>query len=192
MRDHIVAIARQNGSGGRDVGRMLAGRLGVPCYDTAVVERAAEIAGVTVDDVWRGEERPRDSGLFFGGIAPTNPIYSAQCQAIRELASGGPCVFVGRNADSVLSGTPGLVTVFIHAPLESRISRSMERNGISYADARRRVTEKDSARGEYCRRYTSRLWGASENYDLSVSTGIIGPEGAVELIMDYIRRVDGE
>lgn len=192
MSDHIIAIARQNGSGGRDVGRLLADRLGVPCYDCRIVSDAARIAGLSEETVMKEEERSCSKGLFFGGISPSNPVYRAQCRAIGDLAANGPCVFVGRNADFVLRNDPGLVSVFIHAPLEDRIRRSMSRNGISVDDAAKRVRDKDSERAEYCRRYTGRLWGESSNYDLSICTSRIGVEGAVDIIMEYISRLDRE
>ena len=102
MNDVIVTIGRENGSGGREVGRILAGLMGVKCYDRELIEETARKAGVSVDEVMRSEERRAGSLLYFGGIPASNPLFDAQSEAIMDIASKGPCVFVGRCADYVL------------------------------------------------------------------------------------------
>ena len=103
MRDLTVTIGRQNGSGGREVGKVLADRLGVECYDRTVIEKTADRMGIPVEDAERMEERARTgSNLFFGGIPTANPMFAVQSDVIRSLASKGQCVFVGRCADYVL------------------------------------------------------------------------------------------
>lgn len=186
----IVTIARQNGSGGREVGKLLAERLGVPCYDREIVEETAKRANVSVEEVERNEERVRTgSKLFFGGQPSANPIYVQQSDAIRDLASGGDSVFVGRCADYVLSQRDDVVSVFVAAPMSDRIRRSSQRNGISEREAYERITSKDREREDYCLRYTGRRWGDAGNYDLTVSTGRIGVGGAVEVILAYMQRL---
>ena len=171
MRDLTVTIGRQNGSGGREVGKVLADRLGVECYDRTVIEKTADRMGIPVEDAERMEERARTgSNLFFGGIPTANPLFVVQSDVIRSLASKGQCVFVGRCADYVLD----------------RIRRSADRNGISEKDAYARITSKDRSREEYYLRYTGRRWADSSNYHLTVDTGPIGIEGAVDLILTYM------
>lgn len=187
----IVTIARQNGSGGREVGLLLAARLGVECYDRTIIEETAKKAGVPVEQVERDEERSRvKSVLFFGGIPAANPIFTAQCEAIRDLAAKGPCVFVGRCADRVLAERDDVLNVFVTAPMMDRIRRSAARNCISEEQAADRVTKKDNSRAEYYQRYTGLRWGDVTNYHLSIDSGPIGVEGVVEIILDYIARME--
>ncbi len=189
----IVTIGRQNGSGGREIGRMLAEKLGVPCYDQEIVERTAEKCGTTVENIGKIEETSRTgSKLYFGGIPSPNPIFQQQAAAIRDLASEGPCVFVGRCADYVLRERKDVVNVFVTAPVPDRIKRSAARNGISEKEAYDRITEKDKGRAEYYMRYTGMTWGSVSNYHLSVNSGPIGVDGATELILTYIRLKDGK
>lgn len=189
MTDVIVTIGRENGSGGREIGRILADRLGIPCYDHQIVQETAVQAGMSVEDVGRTEERDGRTMLFFGGIPTANPLYDAQSRAVESLASQGPCVFVGRCADYVLRDRPGLVRVFVHAPMEDRVRRSAERNGVSAESARRHIEETDEERARYYMRHTGLVWGSASNYDLTVNTGRIGVDGAVRVILEYVEAL---
>lgn len=187
MSDVVVTIGRENGSGGREVGSILAGILGVKCYDREIIEETARKSGIDVKDVEKREESRASSSLFFGGIPSNNPLFASQSEAIQDIASRGPCVIVGRCADYVLKDRPEVVKVFVTAPVGDRIKRSAARNSISEKQAYERIRSKDNERAEYYRRYTGRIWGSVSNYDLSVNTGRIGVEKAAELIAEYIR-----
>ena len=117
MSDLIITIGRENGSGGREVGRIVADMLGVKCYDREIVEATARNAGVSVEEVERSEESRRRSPLYFGGIPSSNPMFEEQSETIRLLASNGPCVFVGRCADYVLRDRDDVINVFVTAPM---------------------------------------------------------------------------
>ncbi|MDO5862567.1 MAG: cytidylate kinase-like family protein, partial [Thermoplasmata archaeon] len=145
MEGTTVTIGRQNGSGGREVGRILAEKMGVPCYDWEIVEETARRNGRTVEEVESMEERSRTkSTIYFYGVPSANPLYAQQAEIIREFASRGPAVFVGRSADYVLSDRKDVVNVFVTAPMADRIRRSVARNGISEKDAYKRIREKDA------------------------------------------------
>lgn len=186
MSDLIVTIGRQNGSGGREVGRILADMLGVRCYDKEIIEETARISGMSAEEVERSEERSRKSAVSYWGIPATNPLFEAQSKAILDIASKGPCVFVGRCADYVLRERRDVVNVFVTAPIPDRIKRSAARNGISGKEAYQRIKDKDKERADYYRRYTGQVWGAVSNVQLSVDTGAIGVENAARLIYEYI------
>ena len=187
MAHQVICLSRQFGSGGREIGRRLAQRLGIAFYDRELIEETARKAGVSVDEVMKSEERRAGSLLYFGGIPASNPLFDAQSEAIMDIASKGPCVFVGRCADYVLRNRGDVVNVFITAPVPDRIRRSAERNSISERNAYERIKRKDDERAEYYRRHTGRVWGSVSNYNLSVDTGSIGVENAAKLILDYIR-----
>lgn len=186
----VVTIARQNGSGGREVGQKLAHRLGIGCYDQEIISETAKRSGIPVEEVSREEERPRHSTFTFYGVEAMNPVFNMESDTIREIASREPAVIVGRCGDYVLNGRPNTVRVFIHAPIDKRVSRSASRNGISPEEAIRRIQRKDSDRECYYNRHTGRLWGNVQNYDLAINTGVIGIDGAVDLICDYIRMLN--
>lgn len=183
----IVTIARENGSGGRDVGKKLADMLGIKCYDQEIIAETAKIAGIDPAKVIDGEEKAKRTNVFFGGIPASNPIFAAQSEVIKALAEKGSCVFVGRCADYVLRDCGDVLRVFIHAPIEVRTARSAERNNITEKEAFVRVRDTDRERALYYQRHTGIVWGIVQNYNLSIDTGAIGIDNAAKLIIEYIR-----
>ena len=187
MSDLIITIARQNGSGGREVGKILADLLGIKCYDQEILSEAAEESGISLQEIEQKEERTSRTSMFFYGIPAPNPVFLAQSKAIETLASKGPCVFVGRCADYVLRERGDVIKVFIKAPIEARVKRSSKRNGISEKEAFARVQDQDNERALYYQRYTGIVWGTVDNYDLTIDTATIGVENAAKLIVEYAR-----
>ena len=187
MSDLIITIARQNGSGGREVGKILADLLGIRCYDQEILAEAANESGIGLQEIEKKEERTSRTNMFFYGIPAPNPVFVAQSKAIETLAANGPCVFVGRCADYVLRDRSDVINVFVKAPMEARVARSSKRNNISEKEAFARVKDKDSERALYYQRYTGIVWGTVENYDLTIDTSVIGVENAAKLIIEYAR-----
>ena len=138
MSSYVISISREYGSGGRLIGKQLAQRLGIPCYDRTIIQKAAEKSGLSPDFIARAGERLR--GRFRLPLSPGggNPAFSdqsvpasqqaffAQSEVILELADQGPCVIVGRCSDYVLAGRPGCLKIFLHADLDSRVRRCLE------------------------------------------------------------------
>ncbi len=187
MSDLIITIARQNGSGGREVGKILADLLGIRCYDQEILAESANESGISLQEIEKKEERTSRTNMFFYGIPAPNPVFVAQSKAIETLAANGPCVFVGRCADYVLRDRSDVINVFVKAPMEARVARSSKRNNISEKEAFARVKDKDSERALYYQRYTGIVWGTVENYDLTIDTSVIGVENAAKLIIEYAR-----
>lgn len=187
MSDLIITIARQNGSGGREVGKILADLLGIKCYDQEILAEAANESGISLQEIEQKEERISRTNMFFYGIPAPNPVFMAQSKAIETLAANGPCVFVGRCADYVLRDRSDVINVFVKAPMEARVARSSKRNNISEKEAFARVKDKDNERALYYQRYTGIVWGTAENYDLTIDTSVIGVENAAKLIIEYAR-----
>ncbi len=154
MSDLIITIARQNGSGGREVGKILADIMGIRCYDQKILAEATEESGISLQEIEQNEECTSRTNMFFNGISAPNPVFIAQSKAIETLAAKAPCVFVERCADHILRGHKDVINVFVKAPMEARIARSSKRNNISETEAFARVKEKDSERAPYYQRYT--------------------------------------
>ena len=187
MSDLIITIARQNGSGGREVGKILADLLGIRCYDQEILAEAANESGISLQEIEKKEERTSRTNMFSYGIPAPNPVFVAQSKAMETLAANGPCVFVGRCADYVLRDRSDVINVFVKGPMEARVARSSKRNNISEKEAFARVKDKDSERALYYQRYTGIVWGTVENYDLTIDTSVIGVENAAKLIIEYAR-----
>ena len=200
MSHYVVSISREFGSGGRLIGKELAARLGIPCYDRTLIRKTAEKSGLSPDFIARAEERARSrlhlsaapvgSGIhsFAAHGTPVNhQAFFAQAEVIRELADAGPCVIVGRCSDYVLGERPECLKVFIHGDLPDLVTRCAEEYHISAPNMTDRVKEIDRGRANYYNYYTGFNWGEMRRYDLTINSSVTGIEGAVELIAALVR-----
>ena len=186
--NRVITISREFGSGGRTIGRKVAEKLGIPCYDAEIIEKIAEESGYCGDYIRKEGEGASDrwlSNLFSNrAMGPTNQdtIWVIQSRIIRELAEKGPCVIVGRCADYVLRGQADLLNVFIHADPQKRADRIVREYGEREASPLERIREKDRRRAAYHRFYTDLKWGHAQNYHLCLDSGVLGIDKCAELI----------
>ena len=198
MKMPIIALGRQFGSGGREIGKQLAERLNVRCYDRELITLAAQKAEVR-EELFAGREEKAPNPWLFTGVYEGGPqvrkgqpaediLFEMQSQVILELAQMGPCIIVGRCADAVLraAGIP-VISLFICAPFEDRVRRRMEIEGIGQKEAEDTVRKIDKRRKKYYDTYTGRNWGTPENYDFCINSSVRGIEGTVEQIITCAR-----
>jgi len=198
---NVITIGRQFGSGGRYVGRLLAEKLGIPFYDKELLAEAAKQSGICEELFEDHDEKPTrsflfslvtgiqahgDPGSFYMDMPLNHKIFLAQFDAIRRIASEGPCVIVGRCGDYVLRDDPNAVHVFVKADMPSRIERAVKYYGMDPAKAEESIRKADRQRASYYNYYATATWGDVNNFDLCVDTGELGVEGAVELICRHI------
>lgn len=181
MSEHsAIVIGREFGSGGREIAEWVAKELGFNYYDRELLAESAQRHGFSASlFAARDERRPSAlrSLLHFGyGVSDTynsstlssEALYKVQSEVIRALSDEANCVFVGRTADYVLRDNPDLLSVFIHAPLEYRIQRIIERgDAADERQAAELAKRMDRKRADYYNYFTGRTWGAAYNYDLS-------------------------
>ena len=180
---NVIAIGRQFGSGGHDIGKVLAEKLGYDFYDAEIIQMTAGTTGYLPEFVKKNEEIMTNSLLYdlvnqmYLNIdrqdeAPKDKIFEAECQVVRDLAKKGNCVIVGRCADYVLRNSGNCLKVFFSAPLVSRIRRVAQRQNISEGEAKSTVQKNEKLRADNYRYYTRRMWGAAGNFDLSLNTDL--------------------
>lgn len=198
----VITIGRQFGSGGRELGKKIADRLGIAYYDKELLNRAASGAGLSEKFIEDNDERfPRflssalSFSMGFSNISwyqsPTSisgdSVYEAQSEVIRRLASEGDCVIVGRSADYVLRELPHLVNIFVHAPMEACIDRIIRRSDITERAKARQLAERtNKLRASYYNFYTDKKWGEARSYDLSFDTSRLSTGDIAELVARYI------
>ena len=199
MKNLIITISRQYGSGGRQIGRRIADELGIPFYDKEVIDLAAKESGLAVDFI-RGQEQQLTQSLLFSivtnftssaatAFSPnmlslSDQVYLAEAKAIRQLADKGPCVIVGRCADWVLEKNYNVLRVYICADLEIRCRRAMDEYGDSPENIQKTVRDIDKQRARYCQHYCDQAWEDAENYDLCLNSGKLGLEKCISIITD--------
>ena len=180
---NVIVIGRQFGSGGHDIGKVLAEKLGYDFYDAEIIQMTAGTTGYTPEFVKKNEEIMTNSLLYDlvnqmylntdrQDEAPKDKIFEAECQVVRDLAKKGNCVIVGRCADYVLRNSGNCLKVFFSAPLVSRIRRVAQRQNITEGEAKATLQKNEKLRADNYRYYTRRMWGAAGNFDLSLNTDL--------------------
>ena len=198
----VITIARQYGSGGRAIGKMLADSLNIKFYDKELINLAAKESGVSPEIFEQYDEKATNSLLYalsIGaasstmldyGISPQIPIndklFLLQHDIIRQV-SVEPCVIVGRCADYVLADRNDCVRLFLYAEMEKRVQRVVKKHGLSESKAESVIRRADKARENYYHYYSDKIWGDPENYDLCIDSGKLGTEKCAELIISYLK-----
>ncbi|MDO4269372.1 MAG: cytidylate kinase-like family protein [Eubacteriales bacterium] len=199
MKPYIITIARQYGSGGKTVGRMLAKRLDIPYYDREIITMASEDSGVNAvlfsDERLKPDLAHRLRARFTGGdpVSPEDAkfthddnLFRYQAKIIRQLADQGPCVIIGRCGDYVLRERKDVVRVFVHADAAFCLREAMRVDSLPENAVKRKIAEIDEYRARYYRYYTGQDWCDARNYDLSLNSGVLGFDGTVEEIVRYM------
>ena len=194
----IITIGREYGSGGRQIGKALAEKLGISFYDKEIITLAAKKSGLSDEFIASNEQRTRSglmhnlaasatyhNGFFSGHYLPLSEnIFIAQAQVIRDIAAKESAVIVGRCADYILADRENTINVFIHAPLEARIKRIMELHNLDEAAAMKEITTSDKERGNHYFRYTDLKWVKAQNYDVCINSALMGIDKTVEMLAD--------
>lgn len=188
MKQGIITISREFGSGGRTIGKAVAQKLGIPCYDAELITEMAKQSGFAEDYVREaGEYAPGGllNSMFTsraGGPTNEDILWQIQCNMVAQLAKKGPCVIVGRCGDYILRDRPDVLKVFAHADMAFRAKRIVEVYGQREESPEQRLKDKDKRRSTYYRFYTGRKWGQLDTYDLMLNSGVLGIEKCTELI----------
>ncbi|WP_101772708.1 cytidylate kinase-like family protein [Peptostreptococcus faecalis] len=188
MKNRVITISREFGSGGRSIGKEVAKRLGIPCYDSTLVHKIAEESGFAENYIKNsGEDAPtRFLGLtlynYSFGSRNMDLLWKVQQKVIMDLAEKGPCIIVGRCADHILREKADCLKVFIHADMEYRSKRIVEKYGERDDSPEKRLRDKDKKRAAYHNFYTDKQWGESKNYHVVLNSGELGIEKCVEVI----------
>ena len=182
----IITIAREHGSSGKQIGKIVAQKLNIPFYYKDMTALAAQESGLDREFI---ADINTDSPNFLHSLYLSTEVIQraiiAQDKVIKRIAAEGSCVIVGRAADHVLKEHEDVVNVFIYAPEEYRIKRIMEVYGDDYETAKKNVKHSDEARSSYYRNISGKSWGDRANYHLMVD-GSIGLEECATVICSYI------
>ena len=182
----IITIAREHGSSGKQIGKLVAEKLGIPFYYKEMIALAAHESGLDqefISDVHKNS--PDILRELYLSTRVVQDAIEAQEKIIRKIADNGSCVIVGRSADYVLKDYENVVRVFVHAPMEFRIGRVREVYGDTLKEAKRNIRRSDKARAAYYKHISGMRWGEAKNYELTVDSSV-GTEKSAEIILAYI------
>lgn len=201
MANHIYTIGREFGSGGKQVGELLAKRLGIKLYDKELLQKAAKESGFCEEIFENHDEKPTSSFLYslvmdtysVGSFAsasfldmPLNhKVFLAQFDTIKKIADEESCVIVGRCADYALAGRDDVINIFVHAEMSDRMKFISKRMNITESKAKDMIIKQDKQRSSYYNYYTSKKWGDSRSYDLTLNTSKLTLDQCVDVILKY-------
>lgn len=198
----VIVIGRLFGSGGRRIGKLVASRLGIAYFDKELLAQAAKSLGYA-PEIFAAHDEKKPSplktllqGIY--GIADNfhdtsicgESLYKAQSNVIKEICQRESCVIVGRTADYVMRHHPGLVSVFLHSPIDRRAAQILARGEAPTLEAAAETARKnDRERESYYNYYTGRHWGRASNYHLSLDSSLLSDEEVADIIISFTRKV---
>ena len=202
MENIVITIARQYGSGGKTVGKMVADELGIPFYSRDILRLASEDSGISEGLFGEADEKLKNNpflrfstNIYDGDVIPPGSgefvsdknLFNYQAKIIKQLAETQSCVIVGRCADYALAEYPNTVTVFITGDEEDKVKYMMEETNLDPAKAKDQIIKIDKKRASYYNYYASKRWGDSKGYDLCLNSSATGVEGAVKIILEFAK-----
>lgn len=201
MKQPIITIGRQYGSGGYQVASLLAKELGLKFYDKTILEEASKASHISEALFQEHDEQPNQSFLFHlamdtysmryptslsGDIPLNHKIFLAQYKVIQELGEKGGCVIVGRCSDYALSDCKHSLHLFLHGDLEDRVRRIQEKHSLEKEAAKELILREDKRRAAYYNYFTTKKWGSIHSYHSTINTSRFGIKGSVEIIKTMI------
>lgn len=198
----IITIGRQYGSGGREIGNIIASELGIKVYDREMLSVAAKDSGICEEFFEKHDEKPTSSFLYslvmdtyamnystnaFADMPLNHKVFLAQFNAIKKIAEEESCILIGRCADYALEENKDAVKIFIHADLDARIHRIARIYDITDSKAKDTIIKTDKKRASYYNYFSNKKWGECSSYDLSLDSSILGTEGTARAIIEYIK-----
>ena len=194
----IITIARQYGSGGREIGERVARLLGIPLYDKELITDAATKGSLNEEIIKKADESAANSLLYtlamgsnvlgttmhFGYKMPLNDkLFILQSEVIKEYAKNGSCVIIGRCADYVLRDEPNILRLFIYGDLDHRQARVLERHPeLKSSQVIDVINKTDKRRSSYYNFYTGNKWGKYDNYDMAINSSTLGIDHTAQVI----------
>lgn len=205
MSDNLIlCLGREFGSGGHDIGQLVAKKLGIAYYDKEILRQASSESGIMEELFESADEKPQSSLLYSLSLGTINgapafsnyndyltndKLFSVQSDVIRQMAKKGDCLIVGRCADYILRGEKRRLSIFVHASLELRIQRIARLRNLEEDAARALVKKTDKSRANYYEFYTENSWGSANTYDLCLDSGRLGLEACAEILCAAARQL---
>lgn len=146
LKNHVViTLAREYGSGGRYVGRLIADELGIKLYDKDLIMKVAEKTGLSVEYIEENEQKRESLSDFnmgyYNGVTNSDELFIKEAEVIKELANKESCVIIGRCADFILKDRNDVIKVFAYNSMEDKISRATKFYGLDKEKAKKKLIE---------------------------------------------------
>ena len=196
-----LAIEREFGSGGREVGMKVAKEAGISYYDSNLLDKVTERYGDSAHMLNVYDEKWTGSLLFNISMAAgysqgneQSKVYQMGYEVgetIQRLQRESPSVFIGRCATHILKDNPGVLRVFIYSSDEKkRIRRIVETENVSESEAKKMMDKRDKARRNYFRFWTQKDWADRGNYDMELNTSVLSTDECAKILLYAMGKQD--
>ena len=189
----IITIAREYGSGGRYIGKLVAQKLGIKLYDKNFIEEMADSTGFSAEYIKENEQKrtvlDNFNNGYYAGLNNADELFIKESELIKELANKESCVIVGRCADFILKDNQNVLKIFIDNSLENKIKRATTFYRMDKEKAKKEITRINKLRANHYKYYTENNWKEPSNYDICINSDAIGIDYAVELICNMVKDV---
>lgn len=187
----VITIAREYGSGGRYIGKLVADKLGIKFYDKKFIGKLSELTGLSEKYIEETEQK-RDvldalNTGYYSGISGADELFIKESELIKEIADKESCVIIGRCADFILEDNPNVIKVFIYNDIESKIKRATEIYKLDKENAEKEIRKINKLRANHYKHYTEKEWGNSSNYDICINSDALGIEKTTDLICNMVK-----
>lgn len=205
MANYIITIARGLGSGGSHVAKKLSEELGIPAYDEEILRMASDLSGISEAYFFQANEKidkgilkvRMSKGVYSGKIyQPSDDrylsnenLFNYQAEIMKSIALEGKksCIIVGKAANKIIGSLKNVVTVNIQADLDTCIANISRRLEINTVEAKEKILKTNKYRTDYYKYYTGGKWDDPMEYDLTINTGAVGEDYAVQMIISYLK-----
>lgn len=194
----IITIAREYGSGGRYVGKLLSEKLGIKLYDKSLISLVSDESGLSAEYIEENEQTINGKLLanfnsqYYNNLSNDDNLFIAESNAIKEIASKGSCIIVGRCADYILKNNDNVFSVFLYNSDESKVNRAVKYYGLNEKNALKEIQKINKSRENHYKYYTNKNWRDMSNYSLAINVDTFGVEKTADIIKESIKSLDNK
>ncbi len=194
----IITIAREYGSGGRYVGKLLSEKLGIKLYDKSLISLVSDESGLSAEYIEKNEQTINGKLLanfnsqYYNNLSNDDNLFIAESNAIKEIASKESCIIVGRCADYILKNNDNVFSVFLYNSDESKVNRAVKYYGLNEKNALKEIQKINKSRENHYKYYTNKNWRDMSNYSLAINVDTFGVEKTADIIKESIKSLDNK
>ena len=189
----IITIAREYGSGGRYIGKLVSEKLGIKLYDKKFIEEMAQNTGLSAEYIQENEQKrtvlDNFNDGYYVGLNNADELFIKESKLIKKVADEESCVIVGRCADYILRNREDVLKIFVYSDMENKIERATKFYGLNKESAKKEINRIDKLRANHYKYYTENNWKDPSNYDICINSDAIGIDNAVNLICDMVKNL---
>ena len=188
----VITLAREYGSGGRYIGKLVAEKLGIKLYDNQFILQVAKETGLSAEYIEDNEQKRElfanlNNGYYFG-LNNSDELFIKESELIKKTAEQSSCVIVGRCADFILKDNEDVIKVFVYSNMEDKVKRATDIYGLDKNKAEKEINRINKLRANHYKYYTEKEWKNPENYDICINSDGLGVEKAADLICEMVNK----